>query len=339
MLDTVIEHLELEARIGGYAAADVVADRSPAVYASVATLRRRRRPTRSRWSRTRRARGTWSSTRWARRSVPATASLTSRAEYASNVIGLLQLAARTGASVEVVPDDETGQLVGRRARGDARRPRAAGGDVVDPDAGRPREPGGGGRRGDACGWRALPPRRVPGRRPPARSTSTRSGATSCRRPAASTCARRGAPACSTCGATWIERARPAVPRRARRALGARRPSRGRVPTPAASRAGSAASPTSSASAPRSTTRWRSASTPSGRGCWSWRRRCATQLAAIPGLALHDRGVERCGIVTFTVDGVDVVRARRAPARGAHQHLGVDHRLRALRLRGARARAR
>jgi selenocysteine lyase/cysteine desulfurase len=36
--------------------------------------------------------------------------LTSQAEYASNVIGLLQLAARTGASVEVVPDDESGQL-------------------------------------------------------------------------------------------------------------------------------------------------------------------------------------------------------------------------------------
>jgi selenocysteine lyase/cysteine desulfurase len=30
-----------------------------------------------------------------------------------------------------------------------------------------------------------------------------------------------------------------------------------------------------------------------------------QLAAVPGLTLHDRGVERCGIVTFTVDGVDV----------------------------------
>jgi len=29
-----------------------------------------------------------------------------------------------------------------------------------------------------------------------------------------------------------------------------------------------------------------------------------QLAPIPGLALHDRGVERCGIVTFAVDGVD-----------------------------------
>ncbi len=36
--------------------------------------------------------------------------LTSQAEYASNVIGLLQLAARTGATVEVVPDDESGQL-------------------------------------------------------------------------------------------------------------------------------------------------------------------------------------------------------------------------------------
>jgi selenocysteine lyase/cysteine desulfurase len=36
--------------------------------------------------------------------------LTSQAEYASNVIGLLQLAQRSGASLEVVPDDESGQL-------------------------------------------------------------------------------------------------------------------------------------------------------------------------------------------------------------------------------------
>ncbi len=36
--------------------------------------------------------------------------LTSRAEYASNVIGLLQVARRTGARVEVIPDDDAGQL-------------------------------------------------------------------------------------------------------------------------------------------------------------------------------------------------------------------------------------
>ena len=36
VLDTVIEHLELEARVGGYAAGDLVRDRSEAVYASVA---------------------------------------------------------------------------------------------------------------------------------------------------------------------------------------------------------------------------------------------------------------------------------------------------------------
>ena len=38
VVDTVVEHLELEARVGGYAAADAVAPRSAAVYGSVATL-------------------------------------------------------------------------------------------------------------------------------------------------------------------------------------------------------------------------------------------------------------------------------------------------------------
>jgi selenocysteine lyase/cysteine desulfurase len=42
--------------------------------------------------------------------VPGDRILTSRSEYASNVIAYLQVARRTGAVVEVVPDDEHGQL-------------------------------------------------------------------------------------------------------------------------------------------------------------------------------------------------------------------------------------
>jgi len=47
--------------------------------------------------------------------------LTARAEYASNVIAFLQVAERTGAVVEVIPSDETGQ-VSVEASGDDRRP-------------------------------------------------------------------------------------------------------------------------------------------------------------------------------------------------------------------------
>jgi selenocysteine lyase/cysteine desulfurase len=109
VLDTVIDHLELEARLGGYAAADTVADRSEAVYASVAALVGAapdeialvENATRA-WDMVAYSLGT--------SFTPGDRVLTSQAEYASNVIGLLQLARRTGASVEVVPDDEHGQL-------------------------------------------------------------------------------------------------------------------------------------------------------------------------------------------------------------------------------------
>ncbi len=47
-----------------------------------------------------------------------------------------------------------------------------------------------------------------------------------------------------------------------------------------------------------------------------------QLADIAGLTLHDRGVDRCGIVTFTVDGVDVYELA-ASLRAQHVNISVS----------------
>jgi selenocysteine lyase/cysteine desulfurase len=109
VVDTVIEHLELEARVGGYAAADEVAARSNAVYESVAALIGAAPDEVALVENATRA---WDMAFYALATtfVAGDRILTSRAEYASNVIGLLQVARRSGAHVEVIPDDETGQL-------------------------------------------------------------------------------------------------------------------------------------------------------------------------------------------------------------------------------------
>jgi cysteine desulfurase / selenocysteine lyase len=109
VVDTVIEHLELEARIGGYAAGDVAASRANAVYDSVASLIGAPPTDVALVENATRA---WDMAFYALAATfaPGDRILTSRAEYASNVIGALQVARRTGAQVEVIPDDETGQL-------------------------------------------------------------------------------------------------------------------------------------------------------------------------------------------------------------------------------------
>jgi selenocysteine lyase/cysteine desulfurase len=109
VVDTVVEHLELEARIGGYAAADEVADRSAAVYESVARLVHARPDEIALVENATRA---WDMVFYALASgfVPGDRILTSRSEYASNAIAFLQTARRTGARVEVIPDDEAGAL-------------------------------------------------------------------------------------------------------------------------------------------------------------------------------------------------------------------------------------
>jgi cysteine desulfurase/selenocysteine lyase len=109
VVDTVIEHLELEARVGGYAAADSVSARADAVYDSVAALLG---ATREEIALVENATRAWDMAFYALASSfgPGDRILTSRAEYASNAIALIQVAQRSGAVVDVIPDDGHGQL-------------------------------------------------------------------------------------------------------------------------------------------------------------------------------------------------------------------------------------
>jgi selenocysteine lyase/cysteine desulfurase len=109
VLDTVIGHLELEARVGGYMAADLVAERSAAVYASVASLIG---AAPDEIALTESATRAWDMACYSLASTFRLGDrvLTSAAEYASNVIAFLQLARRHGVELVFVPDDASGQL-------------------------------------------------------------------------------------------------------------------------------------------------------------------------------------------------------------------------------------
>ena len=114
VLQTVIEHLELEARIGGYEAAAREEDRVEAVYDSVARLLGCSRDEVAIVENATRA---WDMAFYSFDFQPGDRILTCGAEYASNYIALLQVAQRTGAVVVVVGDDESGQVSLDRARG------------------------------------------------------------------------------------------------------------------------------------------------------------------------------------------------------------------------------
>ncbi len=107
VLDAVVGHLELEARIGGYEAADAVRDRLEGIYSSIARLLGARPDDI--------ALVDSSTTAWnaLARSVPVAAGarvLCTRAEYGSNALILLQLAERTGCQIVLVDDDGDGQV-------------------------------------------------------------------------------------------------------------------------------------------------------------------------------------------------------------------------------------
>jgi len=114
VLDAVIDHLRLEASIGGYEAA---AAQEPAIehaYDAVATLLGARREEIALVENATRA---WDMAFYALPLEPGDRILTATSEYASNVIAFLQLARRRGVRVEVVPDDPSGQLDVEALRG------------------------------------------------------------------------------------------------------------------------------------------------------------------------------------------------------------------------------
>jgi len=107
VLDAQIDHLRLEARIGGYEAAAVAADRVEHVYDAAASIIGAQPDEIAVIENATRA---WDMAFYSIPFQPGDRILTARAEYGSNYIALLQVAARTGATVEPVPNDEHGQL-------------------------------------------------------------------------------------------------------------------------------------------------------------------------------------------------------------------------------------
>ena len=107
VLDAVTEHLQLEAKIGGYEAAEVAHDKVERVYDAVSQLIGCQRDEVAFIENATRA---WDMAFYSLSFQSGDRILTSMAEYASNYISFLQIAQRTGAVVEAIPNDSHGQL-------------------------------------------------------------------------------------------------------------------------------------------------------------------------------------------------------------------------------------
>ncbi len=105
--EAVIAHLRREAQYGGYEAADAAAEQIQATYTAIARLIGCRTDEVAVVENATRA---WDMAFYGMSFKPSDRILTAHAEYASNVIAFLQVARRTGAVVEVIDDDEHGQL-------------------------------------------------------------------------------------------------------------------------------------------------------------------------------------------------------------------------------------
>ena len=107
VLDAVVGHLQLEARTGGYEAAAEAAPAIERTYAAVAELLG---CSRHEVALTDSASRSWASIAYSVRLEAGDQVLTSRAEYGANAIALLHLRERTGCKIVLIDDDEHGQL-------------------------------------------------------------------------------------------------------------------------------------------------------------------------------------------------------------------------------------
>jgi selenocysteine lyase/cysteine desulfurase len=105
--ETVVDHLTLEYRIGGYEAADARADELTAVYEAVARLIGSHPDEVALIENATRA---WDMAFYSLDFAPGDRILTSVSEYASNYIAFLQRARKTGTEIIPVPNDEYGAL-------------------------------------------------------------------------------------------------------------------------------------------------------------------------------------------------------------------------------------
>ncbi|TFV70407.1 aminotransferase class V-fold PLP-dependent enzyme [Bradyrhizobium frederickii] len=100
-------HIDLECEIGGYAAADREADRLDAVYSSVARLLN---AAPDEIALVENATIAWQMAFYSLPFRKGDRILTAEAEYAANYVAFLQVAKRTGAVIDVVPSDASGEL-------------------------------------------------------------------------------------------------------------------------------------------------------------------------------------------------------------------------------------
>ena len=107
VLDAVVNHLKLEAAIGGYEAKERELDAVEHVYDAAARLINCKPGEIAFIENATRA---WDMAFYSIPFKPGDRILTAKCEYSSNYIAYLQVAQRTGAVVEVVPNDEHGQL-------------------------------------------------------------------------------------------------------------------------------------------------------------------------------------------------------------------------------------